>query len=107
MSHCVDGGPAKVLLERGVGGTVLVWVVEPLDIGIAQDVSRALCRSIGLGQEACLMTACEVSEKGGALLGSETGGLLVLSPRGAQVQVDAVDLLSAPRRRDTDSLSGD
>jgi|GEM_PF-4735098 len=99
MNKCGDGVFLEGLPEQCMGGTVLVWVLNPLDIGIAQNVAKAICRSMGLDSEESLMTMAEVSEKGTDLLGSESGGLLVLCPRGARVNVGAVDFLSVPRNR--------
>jgi hypothetical protein len=95
MNKCGDGPALGELPEQCMGGTVLVWVLNPLDIGIAQDVAKAMCRSVGLGSEASMMTMAEVSEKGGGLLAPESGGLLVLCPRGATVSVNAVNFLGS------------
>jgi hypothetical protein len=93
MKECSDGISVDDLPDNGMGGTVLVWVLGPLDIAIAQAVAKALCRSIGLSSESCVATSTEVAEKGADLLGTASGGLLVLCPRGAQVGVEAVDFL--------------
>ncbi|MBI5240224.1 MAG: hypothetical protein HY926_07105 [Elusimicrobia bacterium] len=96
MKRCGDGIALADTPEKCVGGTVLVWVLDPLDVGVAQEVAKALCRSIGLDSDACLMISAEVSEKGSGLLGSDAGGLLVLCPRGARVSIEAVDFLGPP-----------
>jgi hypothetical protein len=98
MDKCGDGISLGDFQEKCMGGTVLVWVLDPQDVGIAQDIAKALSRSVGLDSEASLMTLAEVAEKGGGLLGSESGGLLVLCPRGARIRVEAVDFTDAPRR---------
>ena len=92
---CGDGIALDDVQEKSLGGTVLVWVLGPQDVGIAQNLAKALCRCVGLDSEASLMTMTEVSEKGGGLLGSESGGLLVLCPRGDKVSVEAVDFMDA------------
>lgn len=96
MNKSGDGASLEDLQEKRMGGTVLVWVLDAADIGIAQNVAKALCRSVGLDDETSLMTVSDVVEKGGGLLGADAGGLLVLCPRGAQVSVEAVDFVNAP-----------
>ena len=101
MKACGDGISLEDLQEGCIGGTALVWVLAPQDVGIAQDIAKAMCRSVGLDSESSLMTMAEVSEKGGGLLSPESGGLLVLCPRGSRVSVKAVSFLSVPRGRST------
>ncbi len=96
MEKSGDGISLEDLQEKRMGGTVLVWVLDTSDIGIAQNVAKALCRSVGLDAETSLMTVSDVLEKAGGLLDSDSGGLLVLCPRGANVSVEAVDFVSAP-----------
>lgn len=93
MEKSGGGNPLEDLHAKRIGGTVLVWVLNPHDVGIAQDIAKTLCRSVGLDSEASLMTMAEVSEKSSGLLAPEAGGLLVLSPRGAGISVHAVDVM--------------
>jgi hypothetical protein len=84
--------------EKCMGGTVLVWVLEAQDIGIAKDLAKALCRSVGIDPRMTVRTMTEVAEKGADLLRCDSGGLLMLCPRGAEVRVEAIDFLDVPRR---------
>jgi hypothetical protein len=99
MEKNVDEVSLENLHKHAIGGTVLIWVFSPADVAIAQDMVKALCRSLGFDSETRLMTMAEVSEKGGALLGPESGGLLVLCPRGAGISVHAVELMRTPQGR--------
>ncbi len=75
---------------QGAEGTVLVWVAEALDVSLAQDVARTVCRNSGLDGEAAFLAAADVCEKGTGLLSSGDGGLLVLVRRGPRLDVRSV-----------------
>ncbi|HAM35438.1 MAG TPA: hypothetical protein DEB40_05170 [Elusimicrobia bacterium] len=61
------------------GSEVFIRVTDIFDVFLAQQVARALSRSLGLDAEETFMVVAETSQKGGGLLGPEAGNdLLVL-----------------------------
>lgn len=101
-----DNHPARPD-EAGSGRTVLIWVRDTFDVFMAQQIVKAVSRSIGLDPAQTLLQIAEVSEKGAGFTAPGTnGGLLVINAHGTGAEA-GLCIRTVDTGRSEEALTGE